>query len=265
MVKHAPFRPGVPLILGQLSTSNVSVEDCGQWPLVAVLGVQKAATTSLAVALEHQAKLASAERQRSNCCHRSGWRHCTQETHWFQDRSGVTDMEDFPYLFDAGRPAYDATPEQLTDPAQPTLMAMVMPPQLQPYARFIIIFREPSSRLMSWYNHRVAQELASVEKGGHCGYCGFCSGGGKRAGKLVEDAGVFSVDGRRFSPSFDEEALCELAKVATRPDEDNLTRALAWYREPDVRSKSFFGIIKLTVCSVLQGWLYITHCRFGSI
>lgn len=234
--KHTPFQPGAPLIVGQLSSASTAKEDCGQWPLVYIIGVQKAATTSLAVALEWQAHLASLERQRSDCCDREGWGHCSQEARWFQDRTGRLDYSRFPYLFDAGRPAYDATPEQLTDPAQPSLLHNVMPPPLQPRAKFIVILREPASRMLSWYNHRVAQDMHDVvEHGRHCAFCQFCDSRryeARRIGQLVERG---AQGDKVYSPTFDEDALCELDKVGAERGGWagwNRTRADEWYAEP---------------------------------
>ena len=74
-----------------------------------------------------QAGLASGERQRHGCCEAEEWHHCSQEIHYFQERRSPMEYANFPYLYDAGRPAYDATPEQLTDPRMPALLARVMP------------------------------------------------------------------------------------------------------------------------------------------
>ena len=51
--------------------------------------------------------------------------------------------------------AYDPTPEQLNDETQPALLAGAMPPQLHARVRMVAVLREPASRLLSWYNHKV--------------------------------------------------------------------------------------------------------------
>ncbi len=66
---------------------------CGAWPRVLILGTQKAATTSIAVALDQQTGLRSPEWDGADCCHRSTWYHCTQETHYFDTYRGCLEPE----------------------------------------------------------------------------------------------------------------------------------------------------------------------------
>lgn len=49
----------------------------------------------------------------------------------------------------------EATPRMLSQPRAAEALAAVMPPSIRPAARFIILLREPTSRLFSWYNHQV--------------------------------------------------------------------------------------------------------------
>ena len=57
---------------------------CGAWPEFYILGVQKGATTSLAGALSHAGVNHADKKSGSSCCNRHGWRHCGQETHYFE-------------------------------------------------------------------------------------------------------------------------------------------------------------------------------------
>ena len=62
----------------------------------------------------------------------------------------------YPFIFPKSLPgAYDATPFQLNEEKQPSLLAGAMPPQLHARVRMVAVLREPASRLLSWYNHKV--------------------------------------------------------------------------------------------------------------
>ena len=112
-------------------------------------------------------------------------------------------------------------------------VAQVMPPELRPHARFVVLLREPSARLLSWYNHRMAQQIREDAQGRACAYCQFCAHGSffarQPGGFFAVDAGGNQTTNQTsnqtlFRPTFEEDAMCELEKV-TLPD----SPVTSWY------------------------------------
>ena len=106
--------------------------------------------------------------------------------------SEIRKAKGYPNIFPLKRPgAYDADPSQLLNPRMPAVLHAAMPPNLLPKVRLIASLREPGSRMLSWYNHRMSWGL----RGGH-----WCSG---HASKGQQSARHFAAD-----------AQCEVTKSA---------------------------------------------------
>ena len=151
----------------------------GCWPALYLLGVQKAATTSIAVALMKCGSVAFGMPDESTgsigTCGGVGV-PCKETLHPPIDIRTKAGQGKFEKLYDLSRcdhitdrdslpskPAcyagrfLEATPlgvgENTPDVA---MLLQLMPPQIASRARFAVIFREPVSRLLSWYNHVVS-------------------------------------------------------------------------------------------------------------
>ena len=190
-----------------MSVGQPAVQNgCGRWPNVYVLGTQKAATTSLAKVLRGSGFVTS----QGSCCSLSGWKHCSEESHFFDlSRQCAIDHEcsAYPTLYpQGGQGAFDCTPTQITDPRQPSALKAVMPPPLHSAARFIVILREPASRLLSWYNHKLSESP--------CPWCTYCA---------HRYNGVFLQDGS-FSPTFSEDVACNMREFSSG------NQYQGWYR-----------------------------------
>jgi len=173
----------------------VSADDCGQLPLVYIIGMQKAASTSLAGAV----RAAGFRTSNGECCHRAGWGHCNEESHFFQysDKCKGHDLSEcgsaYQKIFPkGGAGVYDATPQAGNDPHMPQALYTVMPVALRADVRLILTLREPASRFLSWYNHKLQESP--------CNYCSFCKG--KFHGKW---------QGGTFSPTFTQDVECNIA------------------------------------------------------
>ncbi len=167
----------------------------GEWPRVYVLGCQKGATTSLAVTLDTSGGMQHSRRSQES---RFWFRLLdvqSNERRW--GRHEDLDLKwagTYPNQFQPAIPAYDADPDQLLNEGMPAALALVMPHELHARVRLIAVLREPTSRLLSWYNHRIGAQVK-----GYCEYCGFC---GNVWGKPTPDDAA-------WTPSFVDDAACE--------------------------------------------------------
>ena len=189
------------------------MSQCGSWPRVYILGVQKGATTSLAVAFKYTDGVGVSGQ--GGCCE-SGY--CVyppgEESHYFDQLRCTRDDGDhacskYPLIFPTDKINVDSTPEYLSCPTVPGDLHMVMPASMRGNVRFIMIFREQSSRLLSIYNHkRVDVATADYQPESHPWFSHFCDG----------DALINITDGH-FEPSFHNYATCLMRRW--RLNEDN--------------------------------------------
>jgi hypothetical protein len=94
----------------------------------------------------------------------------------------------------------ETTPDYLVQPRVPSLLLSLMAPALHARARFIVSFREPTDRFLSWYNHRRIHLGARLP---------FCTRPGTDRWPVLGQ-----LYGGAFHPTFDEEARCELGSWA---------------------------------------------------
>ena len=133
------------------------------WPSVYLLGVQKGATTSLSEAFTEAGMCTSKEGKE---LHFWDWLHPNDECLMTTTcaKFGVKYAKHFPECKGDGDGAFDGSPSQLSDPGLPEFLSRHMPPAMQSRSRFIIIAREPVSRLVSVYNHLGANGELFVDK-----------------------------------------------------------------------------------------------------
>jgi len=191
-VSYMTLRPPLPLAswLALLAASaaadmpSPATCRCGgpQWPRIFILGAQKAGSTSVRVWLWQKARgpTGSIGFATADCCANSscpcgaygyGESHFLTTCAWERDtftyyqedqhkdpRQGgmwkSTPCRNYAQSFiDDGFTKLDSTPEMLSCPRVPHILAAFTPLPLQPTMHFIAILREQSSRLLSVYNH----------------------------------------------------------------------------------------------------------------
>ena len=176
---------------------------CGSWPRVFILGVQKAATTSLEDAFTHSDGVGVSGQGR--CCE-SGY--CVKPPFWGESHylikctiDGKRACSNYPLIFASDRINVDSTPEYLSCPPVPGDLHAVMPASMRGNVRFIMIFREQSSRVFSIYNHRRVLVATSDRPESHpAWFAAFC------------DWEATITDGK-FEPTFHNFALCLTRRV----------------------------------------------------
>ena len=176
------------------------------WPRYYILGTQKGATTSLAWVLHYRANI-----------HRCNTH--TDESRYFHQIMGGEryagshfDPVGYQALFE--EPAYDADPDQLLNQGMPAVLFNAMPLSLHARVRFIAVLREPASRLLSWYNHKVGESLSSK----WCRMCATCEVSDRPSIDLDHPIApiLHNFGTRKYpeiingkpSPSFHSEGLC---------------------------------------------------------
>ena len=110
----------------------------------------------------------------------------------------------------------DPSPDTFSSARAAAVLRSIMPTSLQPRARFIVSLRAPADRMLSWYNHRRRNIYVQKDAGVHNIFCVM----NNREPVLMSPGRVLDDGG--FSPTFDEEAECELE---------------LWFRTPDARRR----------------------------
>ena len=131
--------------------------------------------------------------------------------------------ERFAQYFEAapvGTHNLDPTPNYLPAVPVPALLRRLMPQNLWADARFIVLLREPASRMLSWYNHRRRFSLYRHRRSYRGGLllmtANFMQCSWKRGALSgVNHWAVARMTSTTFWPSFDEDALCNLAMRCT--------------------------------------------------
>jgi hypothetical protein len=179
-----------------------SLAACGQWPSTFILGAQKGATSSLCRAMSDAGATLGTTRP---CCAQH-WHHCIDrddslgETHFLSlCGSAAACATKYPLLFQRSSTpramALDCTPNHLSDVGAPALLRRIVPISTRDATRFIVSLREPSDRMLSWYNHRRVDIATGIKT------WKFCTG----PGTWREASGA-------FTPSFADDVSCELRK-----------------------------------------------------
>ena len=168
----------------------------GCWPALYILGVQKGATTSMVDALWQCGATALGMPDGSAGtnivgCHGTNV-PCKEVLHTPIDLRTDAGRNAFTSLYDPSRCAeiadfqqakdvllpktlteracherkfLEATPLELGDSPPLAVLLDAMPPPVAERARFVLILREPTSRLLSWYNHmKVTNNFFGQEK-----------------------------------------------------------------------------------------------------
>ena len=195
------------------------MSQCGSWPQVYVLGVQKGATTSLLTAFQYHSDGVGVSGA-GGCCE-SGY--CVKppdvgESHYLLGCTrddGQHACSKYSLIFPKDKINVDSTPEYLNCPTVPGDLHTVMPASMRGNVRFIMIFREQSSRLLSIYNHRrVTVATTTVPEGDRFAFTSqFCQG------KALVSHG-------HFEPSFHDFTMCLLKKWR-----DNVGYVRDWYSQ----------------------------------
>jgi hypothetical protein len=133
-----------------------------RWPRVMVIGQRKAGSSSLNQALHHVPLLCGASNSDGSSL---------KETHFFgQHQSQHVSAEKYLQYFDVttcpvdrGGRFMDNTPIYSMRPAVPTYIKLLYPRDLHNQLRFILVIREPISRLLSQYNHQRTLSFSANE------------------------------------------------------------------------------------------------------
>ena len=197
-------RAGAPSSLQPLAAPSQWCDADGCLPDVMILGTQKAATSALFKLLEREEFACPTARK---------------EEHFFDAprNFGADNVTAAPgrlaayrHLFDpskcaqrgAGVHFVDATPNYLSRPFVAPRIAAAYPLSLRPQLRLIAVLREPVSRGLSWYNHKLhgwtERDMGTTYEGISQT---FCAGGGAEAP----------------APTFTAEAACNLALLERNP------------------------------------------------
>ena len=139
----------------------------GCWPAVYLLGVQKAATTSIIDALFRCGLVSGGlkgnpkeglQETDANITEHSGMLKYMGTHDMHECVRGTRTPKPFQYTLEACRAGrfIDGTPAAMGSPTVGQLL-QIMPSPLAAQARFAIILREPVARLLSWYNHVIIQ------------------------------------------------------------------------------------------------------------
>ena len=195
---------GAPSTLQPLAAPSQWCDADGCLPDVMILGTQKAATSALFKLLEREEFACPTARK---------------EEHFFDAprNFGADNLTAAPgrlaayrRLFDpskcaqrgAGVHFVDATPNYLSRPFVAPRIAAAYPPSLRPQLRLIAVLREPVSRGLSWYNHKLhgwtERDMGTTYEGINQT---FCAGGGAEAP----------------APTFTAEAACNLDLLERNP------------------------------------------------
>ena len=174
---------GAPSMLQPLAAPSQWCDADGCLPDVMILGTQKAATSALFKLLEREEFACPTARK---------------EEHFFDAprNFGPDNLTAAPgrlaayrRLFDPSKCAqrgagvhFDATPNYLSRPFVAPRIAAAYPPSLRPQLRLIAVLREPVSRGLSWYNHKLhgwtERDMGTTYEGISQT---FCAGGGAEA------------------------------------------------------------------------------------
>jgi len=157
------------------ATFTVDYEQDPRWPKAMVIGVQKAATTSVFGWLSERVNISCRMQNTSDTLSPQRWHFFTgKETHFF-DMHGwelvkasltAERMKEFTerYLahFRSDAQCVDslrmeATPDYLSEHNTAFAMHRMFPPQAQERLRLVVLLRDPVLRLVSWYNHQVCR------------------------------------------------------------------------------------------------------------
>lgn len=195
-----------------------SIRPQGAWPTTFLLGVQKGMTTSLAAALRREGMHNSS---RGKETHYFGFMLAVRQQSARATPEQLAQAFGYPSLFREGVDSFDADPGQLMNHALPDVLAQSMPLELHARVRLIAVLREPSDRLLSWYNMKVDRVVRDALRvpGERCGFelCNFCrrSRGLLGLGAPGEPTLVSGeLRGQHgFEPSFDTDARCEVARA----------------------------------------------------
>mmetsp|Transcript_63485 Transcript_63485/g.141573 ORF Transcript_63485/g.141573 Transcript_63485/m.141573 type:complete len:655 (-) Transcript_63485:256-2220(-) len=160
------------------SPIELSSSQCGSWPRVMILGVQKGATTSLMAAFSLADGVGKSGA--SGCCDSH---YCVKsprkaqgvgESHYLLDCSMHGEEQpcsEYPLIYaKANSVNVDSTPSALSCPKVPGHLHTVMPSLERGSLRLIMVFREQSSRLLSIYNHRHVDQMENGKP--HYYHCG---------------------------------------------------------------------------------------------
>jgi hypothetical protein len=134
----------------------------GCWPSMYLLGTQKAASTSFFEFLEAQGLACGAHYRADKGAIEP---LNSKEVHAFDskwEKSLVSDPSPYVKLYQSADcnsgQFMDATPNYLFTWESPQRLVASVPKAWRPELRFLTIFREPISRDLSWYNHRLMDE-----------------------------------------------------------------------------------------------------------
>ena len=120
----------------------------------------------------------------------------------------------------AGVHFVDATPNYLSRPFVAPRIAAAYPPSLRPQLRLIAVLREPVSRGLSWYNHKLhgwtERDMGTTYEGINQT---FCAGGGAEAPAPTSGFDA-AADSPEKQPPADEEPAGESAVEEPAAEKD---------------------------------------------
>lgn len=253
-----------------------------RFPTIFIIGVQKAATTSLSHVLRNADNIETSESPQA--------KHYDGETHYIADCSRrracgtaeyaqlwlnqshrpevrVPTAVERTWLNQSHRPdvswvesngdgvgdsatlKFDPTPNDFASVSAPAVLLAIYPPALMPRCRLIAALREPASRLLSWYNHRRREYWTAHPGMSDPSFCGrpniFLRYSNIHIPSLMVH-GELREDGgsAHFVPNFHTTAVCWLK----------------WYRN---MSKSFLQLSALPERSSPKGTAYTTPLLTG--
>ena len=161
--------PSTPALLPSASadafTPEASCGDEGCWPSMYLIGAQKASTTALFQLLRTSSGICGAKPRPGSYAAAS-----YKEAHFF-DNDGVPWERAHTSLYTrlfrredcASRRFLDATPQYQYSWHAPMRMRLFVPEAWRPRVRLVTILREPLARDLSYYNHRVDENLRRPE------------------------------------------------------------------------------------------------------
>lgn len=226
----------------QSSTDPAVLE---RFPTVFIIGVQKAATTSLSHVLRNaenikvstsgQAKQFDGETHYIPTCTRRRACGTAEYASLFASNLSQTSLK------------LDPTPSNFASPSSPAILHAIYPPTLMPHCRLIVVLREPASRMLSWYNHRRREYWMAhpgITEPSFCGRPDLFRATRDMPSLLVH--GQLTGDGAsaRFVPSFHTTAVCWID----------------WYRN---MSKVFLERVALPESSSMDGMVYTNPLLTG--
>ena len=195
-----------------------------RFPTIYIIGVQKAATTSLSHVLRHAHNIETSESAQAQ--------HYDGETHYIAtcSRRRACSTEGYASLWlnqskmhaaswvdsdgdgigDNATLKLDPTPSTFASPSAAAILLAIYPSELLPRCRLIVALREPASRMLSWYNHRrreywMARPPLSEPRS-------FCARPDlfRTTQQMPALMAHAELRGERFFPSFDTTAACWL-------------------------------------------------------